>query len=164
VFWSDHGYFLGEKGLWYKRKAFERSARMPLIVADPGLSQGKHTTRPVELLDLYPTLADLCGLNSPENLEGKSLRPLLTDPAGSEWTKPAVTQIWHNRKAWGYSIRTDRYRYTEWLEGKAGRELYDHSTDSGEVTNLANDPRHAKTVAELSGRLEKYVQLKPHKR
>jgi iduronate 2-sulfatase len=164
VFWSDHGYFLGEKGLWYKRKAFERSARMPLIVAAAGLSQGKHTTRPVELLDLYPTLADLCGLNSPENLEGKSLRPLLTDPAGSEWTKPAVTQIWHNRKAWGYSIRTDRYRYTEWLEGKAGRELYDHSADSEEVTNLANDPLHAKTVTKLSGRLAKYVQLKPHKR
>ena len=156
--------FLGEKGLWYKRKAFERSARMPLIVAAPGLSQGTHTTKPVELLDLYPTLADLCGLNPPANLEGQSLRPLLTDASGNDWHKPAVTQIWHNRKAWGYSIRTDRYRYTEWLEGKAGRELYDHSADSEEVTNLANDPQHAKTVAELSGRLAKYVQLKPHKR
>jgi len=164
VFWSDHGYFLGEKGLWYKRKAFERSARMPLIIAAPGLSRGKHTTKPVELLDLYPTLADLCGLNPPANLEGKSLRPLLTDVLGNGWHKPAVTQIWHNRKAWGYSIRTDRYRYTEWLEGKAGRELYDHSVDPEEVTNLANDSQHAKAVAELSGRLAKYVQLKPHKR
>ena len=164
VFWSDHGYFLGEKGLWYKHKAFERSARMPLIIAAPGLSQGQHTTKPVELLDLYPTLADLCGLNPPANLEGKSLRPLLTDVLGNGWHKPAVTQIWHNRKAWGYSIRTDRYRYTEWLEGKAGRELYDHSVDPEEVTNLANDSQHAKAVAELSGRLAKYVQLKPHKR
>jgi len=164
VFWSDHGYFLGEKGLWYKRKAFERSARMPLMIAAPGLSQGKNTTHPVELLDLYPTLADLCGLKPPANLEGQSLRPLLTDPSSKDWHKPAVTQVWHNKKAWGYSIRTDRYRYTEWLEGQAGRELYDHSTDTDEITNLANDPQQAKTVAELSGQLAKYVQLKPDKR
>ncbi|TWT80240.1 Choline-sulfatase [Planctomycetes bacterium CA13] len=169
VFWSDHGYFLGEKGLWYKRKAFERSARMPLIIAAPGLSQGKNTTKPVELLDVYPTLADLCGLKPPANLEGQSLRPLLSNPTGSVggvsvWTKPAVTQIWHSKKAWGYSIRTDRYRYTEWLEGRAGRELYDHSIDSDEITNLANEPQHAKTVAALSGQLKKYVRLKPYKR
>lgn len=164
VFWSDHGYFLGEKGLWYKRKAFERSARMPLIIAAPGLSQAANTAKPVELLDLYPTLADLCGLKPPANLEGQSLRPLLTAPSGKAWTKPAITQIWHNKTAWGYSIRTERYRYTEWLEGRAGRELYDHATDSEEVTNLANIPQHAKTIAELSGQLAKYVQLKPHKR
>ncbi|HAY81136.1 MAG TPA: iduronate sulfatase, partial [Planctomycetaceae bacterium] len=163
-FWSDHGYFLGEKGLWYKRKAFERSARMPLIIAAPGLRQGKHTSKPVELLDLYPTLADLCGLKPPANLEGQSLRPLLTDPAGKDWTKPAVTQVWHNKKSWGYSIRNERYRYTEWLEGKAGRELYDHSTDPNEVTNLADIPQHAKTVAELSTQLKPFVRLKPHKR
>ena len=164
VFWSDHGYFLGEKGLWYKHKAFERSARMPLIIAAPGLSQGTHTTKPVELLDVYPTLADLCGLEPPANLEGQSLRPLLTDPTGKDWKKPAVTQIWHNRKAWGYSMRTDRYRFTEWLEGRAGRELYDHSNDPNEITNLANDPQHAQRVAELSSQLAKYVKMKPHKR
>lgn len=164
VFWSDHGYFLGEKGLWYKRKAFERSARMPLIIAAPGLNQGTHTTKPVELLDVYPTLADLCGLEPPANLEGQSLRPLLTDPIGKDWKKPAVTQIWHNRKAWGYSMRTDRYRFTEWLEGRAGRELYDHSNDPNEITNLANDPQHAQRVAGLSSQLAKYVKMKPHKR
>lgn len=164
VFWSDHGYFLGEKGLWYKRKAFERSAKMPMIIAAPGLSMGQSTTKPVELLDLYPTLADLCGLKPPTNLEGQSLRPLLTDPLGAEWTKPAVTQVWHNKKAWGYSIRTERYRYTEWLEGRAGRELYDHSADPDEVTNLADDPQHSETVAQLSGQLTKYVRLKSHKR
>ena len=164
VFWSDHGYFLGEKGLWYKRKAFERSARLPLIIAAPGLSQGEHTSKPVELLDLYPTLADLCHLKPPGNLEGQSLRPLLVSPSGDGWEKPAVTQVWHNKKAWGYSIRNERYRYTEWLEGEAGRELYDHSNDSDEINNLASDPRFEKTVAELSKQLKPYVRLKPHKR
>ncbi|MFK8112998.1 MAG: sulfatase [Rubripirellula sp.] len=164
VFWSDHGYFLGEKGLWYKRKAFERSAKMPMIIAAPGLTRDSSTNKPVELLDLYPTLADLCGLKAPDNLEGASLRPLLENPADADWTKPAVTQIWHNKKAWGYSLRTDRYRYTEWLEGKAGRELYDHSVDAGEVNNLANDDSHAATVKELSQQLRPFVRLKPHKR
>jgi iduronate 2-sulfatase len=163
VFWSDHGYFLGEKGLWYKRKAFERSARMPLIIAAPGLTKRAATAKPVELVDLYPTLADLCGLRAPTNLEGRSLRPLLTDPAAAEWDKPAVTQVWHNRNAWGYSIRTERWRYTEWLQGMAGRELYDHAMDAEEVHNLADDPAHSKTVAALSRKLAPYLRLKEYK-
>ena len=164
VFWSDHGYFLGEKGLWYKRKAFERAVRMPLIIAAPGLAKNATASKMAELLDLYPTLADLCGLTPPGNLEGASLRPLLENPENTAWTKPAVSQVWHSRKAWGYSIRTDQWRYTEWLEGTAGRELYDHTTDPDEVNNLATEPQHAATVAELSGRLRPYVKLLPHKR
>ena len=72
--------------------------------------------------------------------------------------------MWYGRKAWGYSIRTERYRYTEWLEGKAGRELYDHSTDSKEVANLAADPECAEVMTALSDQLKNYVQLQPHKR
>ena len=164
VFWSDHGYFLGEKGLWYKRKAFERSAKMPLIIAAPGFTKNASTTKPVELLDLYPTLADLCGLEPPKNLEGVSLQQLLANPVRSPWNKPAVTQVWHNKKAWGYSLRTEQYRYTEWLEGKAGRELYDHATDPNEITNLAEQPDHQTRVAELSAQLAPYVKLKSYKR
>lgn len=164
VFWSDHGYFLGEKGLWYKRKAFERSAKMPLIIAAPGLAAGKATALPVELLDLYPTLADLCGLTPPSNLEGASLRPLLEDPDTAVWTKPAVTQIWHSPTAWGYSLRTERWRYTEWLEGEAGLELYDHNNDPEEITNLASDPGKADLMRNLSAQLKPFVQLKDHKR
>ena len=158
VFWSDHGYFLGEKGLWFKRKAFERSARMPLIIAAPGLSSGKSTTKPVELLDIYPTLADLCGLEPPDNLEGLSLRPLLENPAAASWKKPAVTQVWHSADAWGYSLRTEQYRYTEWLNGQAGRELYDHQTDPDEVHNLAELKTHRRLVRQLSAQLRPYVR------
>jgi len=164
VFWSDHGYFLGEKGLWYKRKAFERSARMPLIIAAPGYAAGKASRKPVELLDLYPTLADLCNLKAPDELEGQSLRPLLKDPNLSSWNKPAVTQIWHSKKAWGYSIRTQRYRYTEWMEGKAGRELYDHQTDPDEIRNLAESDSHQQEIARHSKMLQPYVQLPDAKR
>ena len=164
VFWSDHGYFLGEKGLWYKRKAFERSAKMPLIIAAPGLTRGGVSKKPVELLDLYPTLADLCGLDAPKTLEGSSLRPLLQNPDTSSWNKPAVTQIWHSKKAWGYSIRTERYRYTEWLEGRAGRELYDHQNDPSEVHNLAMKDDHRELVKNLSSMLKPYIRLSNAKR
>lgn len=164
VFWSDHGYFLGEKGLWYKRKAFERSARMPLIIAAPGFSKNRVSAKPVELLDLFPTLADLCGLEAPNNLEGQSLRPLLTKPSSDAWKKPAVTQIWHSKKAWGYSIRTERYRYTEWMEGRAGRELYDHQEDPEEIHNLADSASSQEQIQRLSAMLKPYVNLPSDKR
>ena len=157
VFWSDHGYFLGEKGLWYKRKAFERSARMPLIVAGPGITKGSNATQPVELLDLYLTLADYCQLKQvPKNLEGLSLRPILTNPCSAKWDKPAITQVWHNPKAWGYSMRTPRYRYIEWLAGEAGVELYDHHNDPNEVHNLAQKPKYKDLVAQLKKQLQPY--------
>ena len=164
IFWSDHGYFLGEKGLWYKRKAFERSARMPLIISAPGFTGGTKSKKPVELLDLYPTLADLCGLKPPSTLEGRSLKPLLLDPDDEKWKKPAVTQVWHSKKAWGYSLRDERWRYTEWLEGRAGRELYDHANDPEEVNNLASSDVHQEIVARLSTRLAPFVRLKKQKR
>lgn len=156
VFWSDHGYFLGEKGLWYKRKAFELSARMPLIFAGPGITEAGACGRTVELLDLYPTFAELCGLPAPSNLEGKSLVPLLKNP-GAPWNKPAITQVWHSPKAWGYSIRTERYRYTEWMRGKAGRELYDHANDPAEVHNLASIPAQKAVVERLARKLAPFV-------
>ena len=164
VFWSDHGYFLGEKGLWYKRKAFERSARMPLIISAPGMDHGTQTQKPVELLDLYPTLAELCDLKAPATLEGKSLKPLLLDPDSANWKKPAVTQVWHNKKAWGYSLRNERWRYTEWLQGKAGRELYDHATDPNEVHNLADRKEHQELVVQLSKQIAPFVRLRKYKR
>ncbi len=155
VFWSDHGYFLGEKGLYYKRKAFERSARAPLIIATPQGAQGMHCRKPVELLDMYPTIVDYAGFDVPEGLDGVSLRPLLTNPE-SEWDRPAITQVHHSPGAQGYSLRNEKWRYTEWNKGKAGVELYDHENDPEEVTNLAKRPEHADLVQALSRQLRTY--------
>ena len=148
VFWSDHGYHLGEHGLWMKQSCFEESARVPLIVIGPGKkSAGQVAPRPVELLDLYPTLADLAGLTPPANLAGTSLRPLLDQP-GAPWTRAAYTQV--QRAGFpGHSVRTERWRYTEWDDGKKGVELYDHLNDPHEYINLAAHPKHAAIVEEL---------------
>ncbi|HVS20083.1 MAG TPA: sulfatase [Planctomycetota bacterium] len=150
VLTSDHGFLLGEHGQWMKWSLFEPAARVPLIVAGPGLAPGV-SPRTVELLDVYPTLAELCGLEPPADLDGASLGPLLADP-DAPWGRAAFTELvrvgFH-----GWSVRTERWRYTEWESGSVGRELYDHQHDPGEFTNLAEDPEHAATVAELAARI-----------
>ena len=153
VFWSDHGYSLGEHGQWMKMNLFEESARVPMIIAAPrARAKGKGCARTVELLDIYPTLAELAGLTPPSNLHGKSLRPLLDNPKAT-WAKPAITQVTRARgrqnQIMGYSVRTERWRYTEWDDGRRGTELYDHNKDPREHANLANDPEYAKTVEEM---------------
>ena len=100
------------------------------------------------LLDIYPTLADLCGLPPPSDLDGKSLRPLLDDPDAA-WDRPAHSQVMHEG-IHGRSVRTERWRYTEWDAGKAGVELYDHDLDPLELRNLAERPELVKTRQELS--------------
>ncbi len=164
VFWSDHGFHLGEHSLWAKTSNFELDARVPLIIATPDHEPGQRTDALVELLDLYPTLADLCGLPAPEGLEGVSLRAVLEDPSRSV-KRAAFT--WHPRPAYppgrsnpdvmGYSMRTDRHRYTEWRDFHTGTlvaaELYDHATDPRETANLAGRDEHARTVAALARQL-----------
>lgn len=115
-------------------------------------AKGKVSPRTVEFVDVYPTLADLCGLaEAPKNLAGRSLRPLLVNPK-AKWDKPAVTQVQRGaaqNRFMGYSIRNERWRYTEWDEGRKGAELYDETNDPGEMNNLANDLKHSKTIAEM---------------
>ena len=166
VFTSDHGYHMGEHGLWQKMSLFEESARVPLLIVAPGASaKGGVAKAPMSHVDLYPTLAELCGVKTPANLQGQSLVPMLRDPnvKGRGW---ALTQVMRGggpgrasvttnvgsdgERFFGYSLRTPRWRYTEWDEGKKGRELYDHDADPRELTNLASLPEHAQTVAELS--------------
>ncbi len=148
ILWSDHGYNLGQHGQWMKQSLFEASARVPLLIAAPGGSRGLTCSRTVGLTDLYPTLADLCGLTPPNNLAGRSLQPLLRNPQG-HWGHSALTQVARG-KTMGYSIRTEKWRYTEWDEGRAGVELYDEDLDPGEITNLAGKPITAAIQSELA--------------
>ncbi|HEY1110979.1 MAG TPA: sulfatase/phosphatase domain-containing protein, partial [Opitutaceae bacterium] len=159
VFTGDHGWHLGEHGLWHKRSLFEPSARVPLIVFAPGAKgMGQPTRSLAELVDVYPTLCELTGLPTPAGLEGRSLRPVLENPS-AKVSDAAFTQARRgpNHENWGRSVRTARWRCTEWDEGRNGVELYDHDTDPGEFTNLANDPKHAATLKELRALLAKQV-------
>ncbi len=150
VLLGDHGYQLGERGWWNKNTLFELSARSPLIVWAPGMKAvGRACSRLVEFVDLYPTLADLAGLKPPANLAGRSFVPLLDDPDRS-WKQAAWTQVSRGRGVQGRSVRTERWRYTEWADGKEGIELYDHERDPGEWQNLAHDPVYADTVTGLA--------------
>lgn len=148
IFWSDHGWQLGEHGQWQKQVLFEESARVPLIFYVPGgKGNGQTCPRTVELVDIYPTLAELCELTPPKNLEGYSLKTLLENP-GSAWTHPAISQVTHGKNR-GCSLRTERWRYTQWNGGKDGAELYDHENDPHELHNLANDPAQKQTIEDL---------------
>jgi len=154
VFWSDHGYHVGEHGLWKKQSLFENSARVPFIIAAPKQkTPGGASPRTVELLDIYPTLADLAGIDIPAHLEGKSLKPLLDQP-DAPWDRPAFTQVWRGNFP-GHSVRTERYRYTEWAGGKNGAELYDYENDPQELNNLASDEKHQETVKQLKALISK---------
>ncbi|HZL86907.1 MAG TPA: sulfatase [Pirellulaceae bacterium] len=160
VFTSDHGYHLHHHGLWQKMSLFENSARVPLLVAVSGTAQaGKTTASLAELVDLYPTLADLCGLKAPEYLGGVSLRPVLDDPAKTV-KDAALTQLRRGTFD-GYSIRTDKWRYTIWDGGKQGEQLYDMQTDGGETKNLAGDPQNAAVVKELREKIAKIAGPTP---
>jgi uncharacterized sulfatase len=189
VFHSDHGYHLGEHGLWQKQSIWEQSARVPLLIYDPrAAGNGRACGRTVELVDLHATMADLCGLEAPKT-DGDSLKPLLSDPT-TAWSHPAYSQVSRGggraaqagaggkakKKSAGQAkaapaapaalaaakpkvftggraVRTERYRYIEWDEGRQGAQLYDHEKDPQEMTNLADDPAHAKIRAELSALL-----------
>ncbi|MFO1092081.1 MAG: sulfatase [Planctomycetaceae bacterium] len=156
VMTSDHGYHMYEHGMWQKMTLFENSARVPLIIAAPGAKGNGHSSAALaELVDLYPTLAACCGLQSPEYLGGASLQPILSDPAATV-KDAAFTQIQRGEKA-GYSIRTAEYRYTLWNDGADGEQLYDMRTDPGEMTNLAAKPEHAATVARLKEHIRAYA-------
>ena len=153
VFTSDHGYHMGEHGWWQKTTLFENADRVPLIIAAPGMKEAGGRTRSIaEMVDFYPTLAELCGLEAPAYLSGVSLVPTLEDPETAS-RRDAFTQY-----ANGYGLRTARYRYTEWgTKGEKGAELYDHQRDPEELHNLIQsaDPELLK---QLSARLHERIE------
>jgi len=139
VLYSDHGFHLGEKERWAKRSLWEDSTRVPMMIAGPGLAAGKVCTKPVQLLDIYPTLLDLAQLEADPKLEGHSLAPLLKNPE-SDWPHMARTSFGLGNVA----IRSERYRYIHYNDGS--EEFYDHSNDSHEWTNLSNNPEVASKI------------------
>ena len=161
VFLSDHGYFIGEKGLWYKNKAFERAAQVPLIISTPesrSRESGQECEHPVELIDLFPTLVELTEtLDAPAELEGRSLVALIED-VSSDWPHVAYTQVNSSKGTGGYSVRDHRYRYTEWDQGSKGKELYDHKEDPTETVNLAHDPQYQEICRDLSQKLKRVYE------
>ena len=152
VLTSDHGFHLGQHEFWGKNTLFERSVRVPLLIRAPGKRLRPHRSpRPVELVDLYPTLIELAGLKPAKGLEGRSLVPLLRNPTRS-WSEGAYSQI-DFPNVEGRTVRTKRWRYTEWNGGTDGRELYDHNYDSDEYYNLAEEPEFTAVRAELAALL-----------
>lgn len=157
VFTSDHGYQLGDHSLWSKHTNFELATRVPLIISVPNsLTNGTQTDALIELVDLFPTLAELCGLDSPEHLEGVSFASVLAgqeteirDTAFSEFTRSGAR---------GCSIRTSRFRYIEWRAQRTGdivaQELYDHLQDPGENVNVADQAAYASALSHLADLLE----------
>ncbi|MBN1845368.1 MAG: sulfatase [Sedimentisphaerales bacterium] len=136
VFWADHGWHLGEKLHWRKFALWEEATHNPLLFVVPGVTKpNQRCTRPVSLIDIYPTLVDLCGLGPAGHLEGQSLRPLLEDPQKT-WDRPALTT--HGKD--NHSIRSERWRYIRYADGT--EELYDHENDPLEWKNLAADPKY----------------------
>jgi iduronate 2-sulfatase len=160
VLWSDHGWKLGEHAGWCKQTNYEIDTRVPLIMRVPGAKgNGKHCGSLVELVDIYPTLCDLAGLDLPKHLDGRSFKSLLDDP-GAKYKDAAISQFPRKHQGaeyMGYAMRTDRYRYIEWVDRKTReikeRELYDHQTDPSENQNVAGRPENVELLRTLNVQL-----------
>jgi len=149
VFWSDHGFKLGEHSLWHKHTNFELDCRVPFMISAPGYRTGQRTGSLVELLDIFPTLCDLAGLPIPDDLDGTSLMSILKNPETS--VRPfARSQYPRGNNVMGYAIKTDRFRYVEWKDTSSGKvlaqELYDHFIDGQENVNQAGNPSYRSEI------------------
>lgn len=155
ILWGDHGWKLGDHGLWCKHCNWEPDTHCALVMSVPGQkTAGQKSPALVEYVDIYPTLCEVCGLDQPEGLEGFSFAPLFKDP-NKTWKTAAFSQ-YPRAKKMGYAMRTARYRYIEWQEdGKAvGRELYDYESDPDETASVADKPENAALVEQLSRQLK----------
>ena len=159
IFIGDHGYHTGERSWWNKNTLFERSCRAPLLIAAPGMKQGKASRSLVEFVDLFPTVSELCGLKVPSGLAGQSLLPLLKNPK-RKLKDAAYTLVTRGQNRYGQSVRTERWRFTQWSDGT--QELYDHDRDPEENHNVAAS--NAEIVRMLAAKLKTlppYPQAKP---
>lgn len=160
VLWGDHGYKLGEYGAWCKHTNLELDTHVPFIVSAPGFAPGKRSNALVEMIDIFPTLAQLTGGDIPESCEGKSIRPVLENPEMP--FRPFALSMYPRGKTVGYSLRTDRWRYTEWINSETKqimfRELYDHQDSPIAMENLAQRPEHQELVSRLSTQVKSVGQ------
>jgi iduronate 2-sulfatase len=151
IFLGDHGYHTGERDWWNKNTLFDRSCRAPLIIAAPGVKGGQICRSTVEFLDLYPTVAEFCGVTPPHKLSGRSLRAVLGDVARPH-KDAAFTLVTRGPQTFGRSVRTERWRFTQWSDGQT--ELYDHSTDAEETRNVSSDSASSPVLTEMKKRLD----------
>jgi len=163
ILWGDHGWKLGEHAMWCKQTNFENDTNAPLICSVPEQKmRGSHTNALVEFVDVYPSLCEMAGLPIPSNLQGRSFAPLLDSP-NLPWKEAAYSQFPREGGVMGYSMRTDRYRFTAWLDKNKhtiARELYDHQKDPEENKNIAGMPKNSLLVEKLSQQLSKAINLK----
>jgi iduronate 2-sulfatase len=156
VLWGDHGYKLGDYGLWCKHTNLELDARVPFIVSAPGFDKGTRSPALVEMVDIFPTLVKLTGGDIPSSCDGKSLIPVLQTP--TKTIRDFALSQYPRGLTMGYSMRTDRWRYTEWINSETkkivGRELYDHQTTQRPAASVVGNPEHSKIASELSKKLD----------
>jgi arylsulfatase A-like enzyme len=152
ILWGDHGWKLGEYSQWSKHTNFELDTHAPLIISDPDMPKGMRTNALTEFVDIYPTLAELCGLPVAPDLEGTSMVPLMKDPK-KRWKKAAFSQYPRPQNMMGYSMRTDQYRYTEWMDRNTKevkfKELYDLKNDPLCKESIVFKSEHEQLVASL---------------
>jgi iduronate 2-sulfatase len=164
ILWGDHGWKLGEHGMWCKHTQFELDNHVPMLIKVPGQkSAGSKTDALVEFVDIYPSLCELAGIDLPKHLQGKSFVPVVENP-DVKWKEGALS-YWPlgrtnpEKLIMGYTVQTDRYRYTEWIKKSSGellaRDLFDHQTDPDENENISINPENSKLIGELSSLLDR---------
>ena len=171
ILWGDHGFHLGDKQIWGKNTTYEQATQAPLIIANAGFPGGQSNASPVNLVDIFPTLCELTQLQAPTGIDGTSLIPILTD--GDAAVHEYASTFCSQGDSWGIAIRTDRYRYVTWYEGRNKKpwqgirlaekpkftELYDYESDPLEKQNLSNDPAYADTQRRLAELNRKHVEF-----
>jgi arylsulfatase A-like enzyme len=167
VILGDHGWHLGDHGLWCKQTNFEQATRAPLIISAPKYQKKQISDSVVEFVDVYPTVCRLAGFDPPKKIEGKNLVPILENPK-TKVAECAVSQYPRDDKVMGYSLRTKRYRYTIWLPWSKKKgitsatptavELYDYDKDPEEKTNLADNPEYKTTATTLREKIQAFLE------
>ncbi|WP_170309920.1 sulfatase [Seonamhaeicola maritimus] len=169
VLWGDHGWHLGDHTEWCKHSNFEQATRIPFMFAGPGVTKNQKSNHPVNLVDLFPTVFELAGVEQSNQTDGKSLVPLLDNNDATTVNIDYAYHQYRRQKKMGYAIRTERYRYTEWHDNDyrsfrtynddniAGYELYDYQSDPLETVNLINEPGYASVVKQLKAKLKSHL-------